>query len=442
MAERIGNCRLLGEIGSGGMATVYRAVQEPLGRPVAVKALKPSIAIDSQFAERFQREARFMASLQHENIIHVHDFVEDAESMYIIMEYVRGIDLYDMLEKTPVLPSEVAAIITLQVARALDYAHFRGIIHRDIKPANVMISHQGEVKLMDFGIARDDTLSDLTETGTGLGTPSYMSPEQILGDKLDFRSDIFSLGIVLYQMVTGRKPFIEDDARTVMQKIRLDRYTSPRKIVPNVPRALERILQRCMEKMPANRYPTTQALIDDLTEFLASRVTINHGARVVMYMRDVGVLTDDEAENILAAGGPRTVRRSVRDKKLLRHTALVQGGILAAIITSGTLIQVAHGRFDGAEAQFDPEGQSPLSLDRAGYLRVVASPWADVYVDGQKVATTPTAERIALSPGTHYLRFANPYFETVDRELKVRAGELQVVSVELEPLHAASGGSR
>ncbi|MBK6580221.1 MAG: serine/threonine protein kinase [Sandaracinaceae bacterium] len=204
MSDRIGNYRVLSEVGAGGMAVVYKAIQEPLGRLVAIKALKSTIAMDSQFAVRFEREAHFMASLQHENILHVVDFVKDGNSMYIVMEYVQGIDLYDLLELSPVLPAEEAAIVALQIARALDYAHFRGIIHRDIKPANIMLSHQGEVKLMDFGIARDDKLSDLTETGTGLGTPSYMSPEQILGDKLDFRSDIFSVGIVLYQMVTGR----------------------------------------------------------------------------------------------------------------------------------------------------------------------------------------------------------------------------------------------
>ena len=186
MSDRIGNYRVLNEVGAGGMAVVYKAIQEPLGRLVAIKALKSSIAMDSQFAMRFEREAHFMASLQHENILHVVDFVKDGNSMYIVMEYVQGIDLYDLLELSPVLPAEEAAIIALQVARALDYAHFRGIIHRDIKPANIMLSKQGEVKLMDFGIARDDKLSDLTETGTGLGTPSYMSPEQILGDKLDF----------------------------------------------------------------------------------------------------------------------------------------------------------------------------------------------------------------------------------------------------------------
>ena len=121
------------------------------------------------------------------------------------MEYVEGIDLYDLLDKCPMLPPDVAAIIAMQVARGLDYAHYRGIIHRDIKPANIMIGKNGGVKLMDFGIARDQAFGDLTETGTGLGTPSYMSPEQILGDKLDYRSDMFSLGIVLYQMVCGQK---------------------------------------------------------------------------------------------------------------------------------------------------------------------------------------------------------------------------------------------
>ncbi|HVZ35870.1 MAG TPA: serine/threonine-protein kinase, partial [Polyangiaceae bacterium] len=235
MLNRIGNCRILEEIGSGGMATIYRAVQEPLGRTVAIKALKPSIAVDSQFARRFEREAHFMASLQHENILHVYDFLKQDGSMFIVMEYVKGIDLFDLLEKRRMLPVDVAAIIALAVARALDYAHFRGIVHRDVKPANIIISRQGEVKLMDFGIARDDSQGDLTETGTGLGTPSYMSPEQILGDKLDFRSDQFSLGIVLYQMLTGKKPFVEDESHTVMQKIRLDRYVSPRRLNPLVP---------------------------------------------------------------------------------------------------------------------------------------------------------------------------------------------------------------
>jgi serine/threonine-protein kinase len=432
MVDRIGNCRILGEIGSGGMAVVYRAVQEPLGREVAIKSLKPSIAVDSGFAKRFEREAHFMASLQHENILHVYDLIKDRGTMHIIMEFVQGIDLYDLLEITPRLSVDIAAIIALQVARALDYAHFRGIIHRDIKPANIMISKHGEVKLMDFGIARDDKLSDLTETGTGLGTPSYMSPEQILGDKLDFRSDIFSLGIVLYQMSTGQKPFVEDDARTVMQKIRLDRYVSPRKLNTKVPRALERIMARCMEKMPANRYPTTQALIDDLMDFLSSRVPINHNARVVMYLRDLGVVTDDEADEILAASTPNRARRSSSDSSPVTMTWIVNALLFAAILGTGGAIQAAAGRLSGDEDAFAAEAGRPVVPQHAGHLRFVVEPWAEIYIDGQHVLTTPSARRVALAPGRHWLKFRNQFYPEVNQQVWVREGELEVVEVDLE----------
>jgi serine/threonine-protein kinase len=439
MVQRIGNCRVVGEIGSGGMAIVYKAVQEPLGRSVAIKALKPSIAVDSQFAKRFEREAHFMATLQHENILHVYDFVKEGGTMYIVMEYVQGIDLYDLLEKTPRLPADVAALIALQVARALDYAHFRGIIHSDIKPANIMLSKQGEVKLMDFGIARDDTLADLTETGTGLGTPSYMSPEQILGDKLDFRSDLFSLGIVLYQMVTGRKPFVEDEARTVMQKIRLDRFTSPRKLNPAVPRSLERILGRCMEKMPANRYPTTQALIDDLVEFLSSRVTGNYNARLVAYLRDTGVLSDQEAEEILAAGAARGPRPPSGDRRVVRHVAIASGVLLAAVAGSGVAIQHAAGRFTGDPGDAAAASGAPVVPQRAGYVKFVVDPWAEVHIDGQHVLTTPSARAVPLAPGRHYLKFVNPFFHEVLREVRVEPGALQVLEITMPPKHATPG---
>src|SRR5438128_9033217 len=146
MLERIGNCRIIEEIGSGGMAVVYKAVQESLGRTIAVKALKSAVASDEQSVVRFEREARSIAALHHENIIQVYDFYKLGGNYFIMMEYVEGIDLYDLLERCGRLPAEIAAIVALQVARALDYAHFRGIIHRDIKPANIMLSKQGGVK--------------------------------------------------------------------------------------------------------------------------------------------------------------------------------------------------------------------------------------------------------------------------------------------------------
>ena len=422
------------------MAVIYKAVQEPLDREVAIKALKPSIALDSQFAARFEREARFMASLQHENILHVHDFVKDGGSMYIVMEYVQGIDLYDLLQLSPRLPVEVAAIIALQVARALDYAHFRGIIHRDIKPANVIISYQGEVKLMDFGIARDQALADLTEAGTGVGTPSYMSPEQILGDKLDFRSDVFSLGIVLYQMLTGRKPFVEDEARTVMQKIRLDRYTSPHRVVSSVPTSMDRILARCMEKLPANRYPSTQALIEDLVEFLSGRVNINHSAHLVLYLRDLGVITPVQADTVLAAGLTRSQRASSRDRTLLRSALTVFSLLLGCGVLAGGAIQASTGQFTRSEDAI-PEGAN-LSWSRAGFIHVVAEPWADVIIDGEMAFTTPVAQRIPLSPGTHYLKFMNPFYIEQTAQVTVTSGQVETVHVKLKPKHAPNANTR
>ena len=433
MLDRIGNCRIVGEIGSGGMAIIYKAIQEPLDRVVAIKALKPSIAIDSHFALRFEREARFMGSLQHENILHVYDFIKDGDTMYIIMEYVQGIDLYDLLQLTPKLPVDVAAVIGLQVARALDYAHFRGIIHRDIKPANIILSHQGEVKLMDFGIARDHSLSDLTETGTGVGTPSYMSPEQILGDKLDFRSDIFSLGIVLYQCITGQKPFVEDEARTVMQKIRLDRYQSPRKLVGSVSRSMERILGRCMEKVPAGRYPSTQALIDDLQEFLTGRVGINHSARLVLFLREVGVLSENEAEEILKAGTTRAARAAQGDRALVRSSALMFLVVFLALLGTGGAIQASTGRFSDKNDEFAPQSDAPLVPRNAGYVEVVVEPWADVYIDGELVATTPTSQRIALPPGKHYVKYKNPFFQEQAAEIYMRPGQTQRLFARLTP---------
>lgn len=426
--ERVANCRITDEIGSGGMAVVYRAEQEPLGRPVAIKALRPTVAAaDPLFAERFEREARFMASLQHENIIHVHDFVKNDEGIFIVMEYVEGIDLFDLLSRTPVLPIEVAAIIALHVARALDYAHFRELIHRDVKPANLMIAFNGQVKLMDFGIARDEKLSDLTETGTGLGTPSYMSPEQILGDRLDFRSDIFSLGIVLYQMVTGRKPFIEDDGTSVMQRIRLNDYTPPRRVNTAVPRALERIIARCMQKMPANRYPTTQALIDALSEFLSSRVAMNHSARLVMYLRDIGVVDAARASAVLTGSNARVVgRRRLEWGPLGRHL-LAQLGLIGGMAALIAFYEVLG---PGATASYLASAPK-VSEVALGSLQIAAHPWAEVELDGASLGVTPLAQAVPVTAGSHLLRLTHPSLGSQERVVEVGAGGHTRVHVDL-----------
>ncbi len=423
MIDKIGNCKVLEEVGSGGMAVVYKATQEPLGRTVAIKVLKSSIANDSQFAERFEREARFMAGFQHENIINVHDFIKLKDTMYIVMEYVEGIDLYDLLESGEDLTVDISAIITLQVARALNHAHFRGIIHRDIKPANIMISIQGDVKLMDFGIAHADSLSDLTETGTGLGTPSYMSPEQILGEKLDSRSDIWSLGVVFYQMLTGKKPFQEDSRRSVLQKIRLERYIPARKLNPKVPRQLERILSQCMAKTPADRYSSMQALIHDLEDYLSSHVTINYNAFMVRFLERRGVISDIEAGEILSTGASRIdpLRMLKEERNGLQSIGLFYAIILAIMVFAGIGIQLTAS--DNILIQSAPSMGVALSPSKVGYLKVAVTPWADVKIDGEIYTTTPHAFPLPLSPGVHYVELIHPSLKSKKKEIIVEAGK-------------------
>jgi len=423
--ERIGNCRIVSEIASGGMAVVYKAVQESLNRTVAVKALKTAVASDSQFTIRFEREALSLAQLQHENIIHVYDFYKEHGAYFIVLEYVEGVDLYDLLERCGRFPLDVAAIIAMQIARALDYAHYAGIIHRDIKPANIMVSRSGGVKLMDFGIARDQSFGDLTQTGTGLGTPSYMSPEQILGDKLDFRSDIFSLGIVLYQMCTGRKPFIEDEHRSVMHKIRLEKYPSPRKLNPEIARELERILARCMQKAPRDRWRSTQDLVLALERFLARRVDMNYHARLVQFLRNTGVVTAEEAQQYLppALAGAGVSSRPAA-QLLVRRAAGVQGLIAGAIALSVGLIHLAPVGARVPVPVITASLPTPMVIpDRPhGRVRVVVNPWAEVWIDGKLVDTTPTAAALDIEAGRHRLALRNPYFAELDRDIAVTAG--------------------
>jgi serine/threonine-protein kinase len=431
MIERIGNCRIVEEIGSGGMAVIYKAVQESLNRTVAVKALKASVAQDSQFAIRFEREALSVSSLQHENIIHIYDFHKVGGQLFIVMEFVEGIDLYDLLEKCPMLPPEVAAIIALQVARGLDYAHYRGIIHRDIKPANIMIGKHGGVKLMDFGIARDQAFGDLTETGTGLGTPSYMSPEQILGDKLDFRSDMFSLGIVMYQMVCGRKPFIEDEQKSVMHKIRLEKFPNPRRLNPAVPRELERIMGRCMEKRKEDRFKSSQDLVLALERFISKRVDMNYHARLVLFLRDQKVITDEEADAQLhpaVAGGYKApTLPGPLGWAGMQRLASVQAGILGAM---AIVVAFIHASQIGA-----PRVQAaPLVVQQPkppGFLKVLVDPWAEVYVDGKLADTTPFAKALPIPEGEHTVALRNPFFVEESRKITIKRGATETLKVAL-----------
>jgi eukaryotic-like serine/threonine-protein kinase len=244
------------------MADVYLAEDSMLGRRVALKVLHRRFAEDQQFVERFRREASSAAGLQHPNIVGIFDRGEWDGTYYIAMEYVEGRTLKEIVRERGAAPPEAAVDITLQILRAARFAHKRGIVHRDIKPHNVLIDQDGRVRVTDFGIARAGT-SDMTETGSIMGTAQYLSPEQAQGRPVDARSDLYSIGIVLYELLTGQVPFDADSPVTVALKQVNEAPVPPRVLVPTIPPALDAIVLRALEKDPARRFA-------DADEFIAA----------------------------------------------------------------------------------------------------------------------------------------------------------------------------
>ena len=267
-----GRYQVQDKIGTGGMATVYRGQDQVLGRTVAIKMMLPQYANDPSFAARFKQEAQAAAALSSPYIVSIYDWGKDGESYYIVMEYLRGTDLKSGIRKHGALDSRKVAQIGSQIAQALSVAHRHDIIHRDIKPQNIMVQPDGNIKVMDFGIARAKN-SSLTTDNSVLGTAHYVSPEQSTGKPLGPTTDIYSLGIVMYEAATGRVPFIGDDAISVAMK-QVNELLSHLAINPNVDPALEAIILRCMEKNPADRYQSADELARALRDFIAGRATI------------------------------------------------------------------------------------------------------------------------------------------------------------------------
>jgi serine/threonine protein kinase len=271
---RLGRYEIVEEIGKGAMGVVYLARDPLIGRLVALKTFRLGYSVKDQemeqFRVRFMREAQSAGILTHPNIVTIHDVVEASEEglAFIAMEYVRGTNLKQILQGGQPLSLDFAVEIVAQIGEALDYAHSNRVIHRDVKPANILITEDRRVKITDFGIARIDT-SNLTQEGQLLGTPNYMAPEQIQGKEVDYRADLFSLGVVLYEMLTRRKPFQGENLTVVSHRIVYDPFTPPRDYVQDLPPGVEKILDRALEKDPARRYQRARDLAEDLRRVLA-----------------------------------------------------------------------------------------------------------------------------------------------------------------------------
>ncbi len=260
---------LLGVLGRGGMATVYRARDARLGREVALKLLLPHLRRDRSALMRFGQEARAVAKLRHEGIVSIFDVAaEDAPEPYLVVELVRGTSLREVLREAPPLPAEIAGELVLEVLLALDHAHAAGIVHRDIKPENVLIdrdtrSVQGaRAKLADFGIAKIVGQQTVTNTGELVGSPAYMAPEQLEGAPCDARTDLFALGVLFYECVTGRRPFEGDGAAQVIRKIVAGTFTPAEMLEPRVGARWSQVIAKALAHAPEDRYPSARAMID------------------------------------------------------------------------------------------------------------------------------------------------------------------------------------
>ena len=263
--KKIGRYRIVGELGRGAMGIVYKAEDPNLDRVVALKTIlvDPDAEGADEYRKRFILEAKAAGKLNHQNIITTFDCGEHDGLAYLAMEFIEGTDLRSRLLKEP-LPAAEAVEIARQVAEGLAYAHERGVVHRDVKPGNIMLNAQGQPKIMDFGLARMRAADHKTSTGMVLGTPRYMSPEQISGQPVDQRSDIFSLGIVLYEMLTGTRLFSGEDMAQVTHQITEFEHIPPTRQVPGLPAMLDFVVARALKKDPAVRYQDARELAGDL----------------------------------------------------------------------------------------------------------------------------------------------------------------------------------
>src|SRR5690349_10419996 len=251
------------------MAIVYRGLDRSLKRTVAIKILHKHLSDYQEARDRFEREAQAVAKLRHENILEIFDYSAKAGSeSYIVTEFIDGQTLKQFVTDRPIVFPEVGAMILLQVARALAHAHAGGILHRDVKPENIMIRSDGVVKLMDFGISHMVDLERLTVTGQLLGSPAYMAPEHVEGRPLDFRTDVFAIGIVLYQLTVGKLPFEGKNPHEVLKRIAECRFVDPRQANPRIGNRLGRIILRAMAAAPGDRFPAVSEMVIALEGYL------------------------------------------------------------------------------------------------------------------------------------------------------------------------------
>lgn len=417
-----GRYELIEIVGTGGMAIVYRALDQKTGREVAVKLLRPEFERDEEFVRRFSHEAKAAAQVAHENIVNMLDVGFDGVP-YIVMEFVRGQTLKDLIRSVGSIPPRQAVAMALRILAALDHAHRNNIVHRDIKPQNILVDENGMIKVADFGIARLTTSATMTATGDGsfFGSVHYISPEQARGEKADEKSDLYSVGVVLYEMLTGQVPFDSESAVSIAIKHIGETPRSIRELKPELPRALEQILQKALSKDPADRYQSASEMAADLKRSLTN-----------------------------PRGG--FVRNPVMDaqRRKARVRNALAGLLLAAVLGAMVLIIVKTGVFD--HYFYGVTVPSVVNVSEEDALRSLSAfhlvgeatqEYSDTVEKGLVISQEPAAEseamqgdtvRIVVSLGSQWVAMPKVTGQSEEAALAaLNALELTNVSVERVP---------
>lgn len=341
---------IIEKIGGGGMALVYKAKCRLLNRYVAVKILRPEFIGDEEFIKKFKRESQSAASLSHPNIVSIYDVGMEDETYYIVMEYIKGQTLKELIKSKGALNPEFATNIATQIAYALEHAHNNHIVHRDIKSHNIMIKEDRTVKVTDFGIARAVSSCTITNTGNIIGSVHYFSPEQARGGYTDEKSDIYSLGVVMYELVTGRLPFEGETPISVALKHIQEEAVSPRTINNKIPKSLEDIIMKCMDKDISKRYGSVSEIISDLKQslimpngdFVKRNKDMDENTKKIEPIKVIDINSKYESTGIAGPevtesleDKPEREEKNTKSNKKIAFWAILSGLVLALIVTGG-----------------------------------------------------------------------------------------------------------
>lgn len=459
--ERLGRYEVIGELGRGAMGIVYKARDPLIDRTVAIKtvALDLSPEESEAFMHRFYSEAKAAGRLNHSNIVTIHDVGESNGVAYIAMEFLPGRSLRDILDSGVVLPPDKIADIVGQVADGLAFAHENGVVHRDIKPANIMVLDSGRVKIMDFGIAHLPTGSR-TWAGSLLGSPKYMAPERIAGQQVDGRADIFSLGAVLYEMLTGRPPFLADDLETLLDEIVNKNPAPPRSRNKTIPFAFDYVVATSMAKHPGDRYSDASAMASAVRNFLdprppalvpeeplprahnpAAQVPATSADRVAEFAGAVRAALGKRRRLVIIGGSAALLVLLATATLLPRHASdapplatqerRLEAPAKTLADASIGAPEVREDEEERAERAMPVAAVSPSESPAPGRPTAVAAPtarvglavtpWGEIYVDGKRKGVTPPLTEIRIAPGKHIIEIRNTTFPSYAQSIDLAA---------------------